>query len=737
MSYVICDNCDMICEEYKEWRIEGNLITLAQCIDCKIYYDVKTSSKVQFEIPIEKFAQPSSSTTTKTTRTRIKPRKRERRSSIVAETDSPDIFHQQHLVEEEDYAIGFNYSDKKTGGSLLASSLDNRITGFHIGEINVPINAISKAELVNQSLSKLISLSNPQNGTTNKTTQKMKSLAQKFFFASDYEFLLCLPALHFTPYDFQLSGPQQILGEMNGRGILADEVGLGKTLQAGMVLKELILREIITSCLILVPTSLKNQWEEELFEKFDLTFAVADSAKDLQYLLRTKKFIIASLHLFSRNKDDLSDIETDFLIVDEAHRLRNKGTNLYKGITRIRSNFRLLVTATPFQNNLSELYNLVNILRPGALGNWSQFRKRFIKTDFKKDTARLNLLRGIVRKYVIRRRRKSLDLDIPNRSARTIRLKANAEENELSRITEEYIMRITQNDASNLKGIRGLLMCSLLRRATSSANAIGTSFENAILGLEKRNLTYESRGEVEELLESGIDRAIEMREKANSSKLKAVFKELSSSDNQLIIFSEFKATTYWLSKELQLNGFEATHFHGGLTSSKRYDLVKDFWENKSQVFVSTDAGSEGLNLQVANRVMNYDLPWNPMRIEQRIGRVHRLTQKREVEVINLVVNKSIEQRVLDKVLYKIGLFEDVIGGLDEIVGMVTNSNLEKSEDALQYLILQNYVKSITDEEKSWDHFDTALESIGDKSAEARREIEKIDREIDELTLEDS
>ncbi|MDH5645639.1 MAG: DEAD/DEAH box helicase [Candidatus Heimdallarchaeota archaeon] len=735
MSYVICHNCDMICKDYVDEEQESIINTYAYCDSCQLYYHIDTNQLANVD-GSKLIIKKSTNNSTKIGKNTFQrnPVISNHKENQSFDNDFHDIYHQQHFVENDEFVIGLNKNKKRTNKSLLASSLDSSVTSFHIGNLNIPTHGISKKELINQSLSQIAKLAKPRTVELTERNHQLKLMAQKFFFMADYEYLLSLPSLHFTPYEFQILGPQKILGEMNGRAILADEVGLGKTLQSGIIIKELILRELITSCMILVPTSLKNQWEEELFEKFDLKFHVAESGKELKELLVRKKFIIASVYLFSRNKDDLSEIETDLLIVDEAHRLRNKSTNLHKSIVRVKSKFRLLVTATPFQNNLSELYNLVNVLRPGALGKWSDFKSRFINIGDSISQSEVNLLRGIVRKYVIRRRRKSLNLKIPNRSARTIRLNLNNAEKTVSDIAEEYITELTKSDSTYLSGIKGLLMCSFLRRATSSGSAIRVSFENAKKQLSDKSFSKKSINNLSTILEHGIDTARKIQERANSTKLKAVIKELNKTDGQLIIFSEFKATTSWLSEELQLNGFNVSHFHGSVSSYNRFNLVKDFWEKKSQVFVSTDAGSEGLNLQVANKLMNFDLPWNPMRIEQRIGRIHRLTQQNEVEVINLVLKNTIEQRVLDKVLIKIGLFEDIIGGLDEIVGKITNSNLEKSEDAIEYVILNKYLNSKKDSTLSWSQFDAELEKLGNTSEKVRNEIEDHNEDIDKIIL---
>ena len=195
---------------------------------------------------------------------------------------------------------------------------------------------------------------------------------------SGFDRLLCLPLVRgVRRYEYQETTALRVLREMRGRAILADEVGLGKTIEAGIVLKELIVRGLARKVLVLTPASLVTQWREELDVKFGLRFEIMDEFEDWA----RHDLVISSIDTAKRDvhKDEIQRLSYDVVIVDEAHKLKNRATKNWRLVASIRKRYMLLLTATPVQNELEELFNLVTLLRPGQLSSYGGFRSRFVR----------------------------------------------------------------------------------------------------------------------------------------------------------------------------------------------------------------------------------------------------------------------------------------------------------------------------------------------------------------------
>jgi SNF2 family DNA or RNA helicase len=457
--------------------------------------------------------------------------------------------------------------------------------------------------------------------------------------------------------EHQIRACLRVLREMKGRALLADEVGLGKTIEAGLILKEYALRGLVHRALILAPASLLTQWREELAHKFDLPVQLHRRGNDWGH----HPFLIASLDTAksSPNRRAIAAAGFDLLVVDEAHRLRNHLTQAWRFIDALSLKYLLLLTATPVQNDLRELYNLVTLLRPGVLGTYRSFRSEFVARGDRrlpKNTRRLSLLLSDV---MIRTTRSSTSIQFPRRDVQTHHLELSSDE----RRFYDAVSGFVQSMASAQERPRGgppwpLLLVVLQKEIGSSpAAAIGT-LERAATGR-----LSPLRAPLRELLEMGR----QVRTQVKLERLSELLRERRRSRDKMLVFSQFRRTVEDLAAALRRQGAQVGVFHGSLSASAK-DAVVNAFRDHLDVLVSTEAGGEGRNLQFCRTVVNYDLPWNPMRIEQRIGRVHRIGQRRDVQIVNLAARGTLEAYVLQVLQEKIQMFQLVIGEMEQILG---------------------------------------------------------------------
>jgi SNF2 family DNA or RNA helicase len=448
-----------------------------------------------------------------------------------------------------------------------------------------------------------------------------------------------------VPYPHQLDVLKTVVQKMHGRAILADEVGLGKTIEAGMILKEYILRGMVHRALILTPSSLCYQWYSELREKFLITPWLQRSDKDWE----RAPILIASLDTAKRSphREIILSQEYDMLIVDEAHKLKNDRTQNWQLANGIKKKFCLLLTATPVQNDLKELYNLITLLEPGLLGTYRAFREQFVANH--RTPKNVEELRHLLERTMIRNRRGVEGIRLPKRVVNNQVIELLPEERLLYDGVKEFVQGEYHRCLSS--GGNPLPLITLQREVCSSAHA-------AYYTLAKMQ---QSRGsQVTPLLElaATIDKG---------AKLLMLEDLVKSLGEKVIIFTEYRATQEYLRYHLEQAGFLTVGFDGSLSPGKKEWIRRQFQEH-ADIMVSTECGGEGLNFQFCRNVVNFDLPWNPMRLEQRIGRVHRLGQRRDVNIFNLVTRNTIEEHILYLLHEKIGMFEMVVGELDAILG---------------------------------------------------------------------
>jgi SNF2 family DNA or RNA helicase len=456
-----------------------------------------------------------------------------------------------------------------------------------------------------------------------------------------------------TPLPHQLEVAKQVVENMNGKAILADEVGLGKTIEAGLILKEYMIRGLVKKVLILVPASLVTQWASELNSKFHIP-AVAQRKS---YVWEQCDVVISSIDTAKRNphRDIIYNQDYDLVIIDEAHKLKNNKTKNYEFVQNLKKKFCLLLTATPIQNRISEIFNLVSLLKPGHLGSENDFYNKY-----KKDSRSIDddeHLKELVNKVMIRNRRADTGIEWTKRIVETIAIDFSAEEKEL------------YDAVRSLRGTGTSRMFSVItleREACSSREAVFYTLKNML------NKHEDPKPSFTEQVQQLIQLVEKVQSNAKAEKALELIREI---DDKAIIFTEYRATQLYLQWFLKQHGITSVPFRGGFKRGKK-DWMRELFKNNAQVLIATEAGGEGINLQFCHHIINFDLPWNPMRLEQRIGRIHRLGQEKDVKIYNFAIKGTVEEHVLKLLYEKIHLFEKVIGELDDILTQLEFGNIE-------------------------------------------------------------
>jgi SNF2 family DNA or RNA helicase len=460
---------------------------------------------------------------------------------------------------------------------------------------------------------------------------------------------------NFTPLPHQLEVAQRVVEQMNGKAILADEVGLGKTIEAGLILKEYMIRGLVKKVLILVPASLVSQWVKELNEKFYIP--AVEQKKS--YVWEQCDVVVSSLDTAKRepHKSIIYEQDYDIVIIDEAHKLKNRKTKNYEFVQNLKKKFCLLLTATPIQNRIEEIFNLVSLLKPGHLGNEKYFTEVF--SAKKRHVEQDEYLRELMNKVMIRNRRSDTGISWTKRHVKSIII----DFSESERALYDAISRL-RNGYKNQAGVFSII--TLQRETCSSREAVYMSLKK-MLEKSEGEKTLPSK-KIQELMKY-VDQVTQ-----NSKALKAL-ELIQNINDKVIIFTEYRATQLYLQWFLKQHGIQSVPFQGGFKRGKK-DWMKDLFKNHAQVLIATEAGGEGINLQFCNHIINYDLPWNPMRLEQRIGRIHRFGQDRDVFIYNMATKNTVEEHILTLLYEKIQLFERVIGELDDILTRLEINNLE-------------------------------------------------------------
>ncbi|MGH9157844.1 MAG: DEAD/DEAH box helicase [Acidimicrobiales bacterium] len=512
-----------------------------------------------------------------------------------------------------------------------------------------------------------------------------------------FDSFACLARLRFEPFEHQLAAAAAVLRRLRGRAILADEVGLGKTIEAGLVLSELRVRGMAQRCLVVVPAGLVGQWREELDRKFALPSVVAGGGV-LPPAGGDAPVVIASLASARRSPlaDSLAAEAWDLVVCDEAHRLRNPRNASGRLARSLRARHLLLLTATPVENRLDDLFQLVSLVSPGLLGTAGEFRRRHASAGGGPPANVADLQRRL-RDVMVRHRRSEVKLALPRRLAETLRLTPHADEAGLYRAVSDRV----RAEGRQAPPSRLMALQAAQRVAGSGPQAMAGPL--AKLGWDDLVAAASGVGPT-----------------SKDAALMALLDQHVAAGDKVVVFTSFLATLAHLRRLVDERGIDAAVYHGGLSRADKDAAIARF-EDDAPVLLTTDAAGEGRNLQFCHVMVNVDLPWNPMQIEQRLGRLHRIGQRHDVVLTNLVSRGTIEDRILAVLEARINLFELVVGELDMILGRVDD------DFDLETHVFRAHVQASDDEQ-----FDARLGELGDRLAHVRAEhLEGVAR-IDEL-----
>lgn len=463
---------------------------------------------------------------------------------------------------------------------------------------------------------------------------------------------------------YQTNGALHILRELNGSALLADEVGLGKTITTGILLKECIVRGFVNKALILTPPSLVDQWVVELKDKFDLDFTIIEDESDWSNV----NFAIASIDKVKTydkesgkfRHEKAHDIPWDILIVDEAHKLKQRTTTRWRFVDRMQKKRFLLLTATPFQNDLLELYNLLHILKRGHLGTIKEFRDKFLFRGNKRYPVNALELRRRLQEVMIRRRRDETGIVYMKRIPKIEVVTLTLEEKKVYDSVCDLLK--TKYFSASGDELRGkLIIYAILPKITSSSRSAVESLRKIVDGdhyhAETRQIAQDIIEEYSKLKkDSKIEKLIEIVDK--------ILKE--DKDAKILMYTKHPTTLKYIVEKLEPYKLKIVEFIGGLDREEKTHRINEF-KKDAQMMISTETGAEGLNFQFCNYLINYDLPWNPMSVEQRIGRLDRIGQKKDMYIYSLATKGTMEEHVIDLIINKMCCIGLVIGELPIIL----------------------------------------------------------------------
>ena len=470
-----------------------------------------------------------------------------------------------------------------------------------------------------------------------------------------FDELICLNHLKgVETFWYQTETVRKVLKQFRGRVLLADEVGLGKTVEAGMVLKEYVLRGMVERVLVLTPASLVGQWREELETKFDIPCATTQDP-----LLREdpERFwaqprVVASLAL-ARRKDHAERLVAqsfDLVIVDEAHHLRDRSSQSYSLVDRLTKRFLLLLSATPVQNNLIELYNLLTLLKPGIFKTQKEFRAAYMTAGKPRQPANPERLRDLMRDAMIRNTRAVVALKLPRRHAST-RYVDPAPVEQAAYQELAAMIRAFVSDGRQSERLAGRHLLT----AAGSSPAAASSAVQRFADRHDRDPAWRTLAKRWAAVASGAKELALLELIARNPDVKK------------LVFVHHRETMASLARLLAGQGVGFARFDGSMSGPDKDAAIADFRE-RVPVLLCSESGGEGRNIQFCNTLINFDIPWNPMAIEQRVGRIDRIGQSREVFVFNLVTRGTVEEQMLRLLDEKINMFELVVGEAGAILG---------------------------------------------------------------------
>jgi len=434
-----------------------------------------------------------------------------------------------------------------------------------------------------------------------------------------------------------------------GKAILADDMGLGKTVQAiawAMVMYKHFYTE---KALIICPTSLKYQWKAEI-EKFTGIKAVVIEgnalARKVLYENDESYFKIVSYHMAGNDWDVINHTNPDIVILDEAQRIKNWKTKISQNIKRIKPPYALVLTGTPLENNIEELYSLVQYINPFILGSLHQFLSTHqVKSD---DSGKITGYKGLneigkkLAGTMLRRTKKEVLKQLPTRMDKNLFVPLTMEQ---AAIHEEY----------------GDYTARIINRWKRQGFLNEDDRQKLMIFMNTMRMVCDSTYLIDQ----------ETNHQTKLDELFNILEELFAIDEEkVVIFSQWERMTRLIAMGLTDRGAKFEYLHGGVPSKKRESLFTNFNNDpECKVFLSTDAGGVGLNLQAASCLINMDIPWNPAVLEQRIARIYRLGQTRNVSIINLVAQNSIEHKMLSVLKFKTSVAAGILDNGEDSIFM--------------------------------------------------------------------
>jgi SNF2 family DNA or RNA helicase len=652
----------------------------------------------------------------------------------------------------------------------------------------------------------------------------------------------CITNSRLTLMPHQINVTHRLSEEHFPRIILADEVGLGKTIEAGIYIKEMMARDLAERILIIVPASLVKQWQFEMQNKFNINFTIYDGKKVKE--LKNKgsykhpeilknpfyydNLIISSLQ-FARNRKYihlLSSIPWDIVVFDEAHHLRRYLINAMTGNYRETLNFELarnlsvnsesmlLLTATPLQLHSFELFSLIELIHPEVFESFSDFEhfrknmpfinllitnlnnieklnnfevKNTIKllkdlryidkkrdlnqvlSQIKDDSFKLSLLRKIeedhtLSKFLIRNRKKNVFFDdlLNKRIVNTIMINPTQQELDVYNEIRLYLAKIYNSSLSKENAGIGFIITTLQKLLTSSKYAFLKSLERRLEQIDRykdifldTSIIKEADPEFyeaeledqyldselidifhkketkkeheateifnqERILKKFYDKLNSLPYDSKSDKLVELLNQIYSQNlkEKIIIFTQFVDTLKFLKSliESQNQDYKVELFYGGLDKIQKDEAVERFRSSKTfSILISTEIGGEGRNFQFCRVLINYDLPWNPMKLEQRIGRLDRIGQEsKEIYIYNIFMEGTVETDIIHAIIKRINLFEESIGILEPIIGRIEKDFkgvIFAEEDGKKRKKLNDFYRTLDDEIRKAKEIEMQLDDL--------------------------
>ena len=503
-----------------------------------------------------------------------------------------------------------------------------------------------------------------------------------------------------TPYEHQIRNLMTFT-KKQPCVLIADDVGMGKTITAGLILSEMIKRGRIKRALIICPKILCIQWSEELYSKFGISANVAVGKYEFESQVKSDcTAVVVTYQTFSANIMIIDESIFDIIILDEAHKMRNlygsssapiMAINIKKTLERRFFRFVLMLTATPMHNKIWDIYSLIDLMssargQKNPLGSEMEFKNIYIKDKngvFVNDDKKGDFHK-IIREYIARTRRNDVELPFPDRCVETQLV-------ELSKYEIEVLNYIFEWEII----FSCLLSISVNMALMSSHMALKKQLKNMYYGVDEDQKYH-------------LDNLFDIIEKIDvPAKLECLIglinkmSEKKSEDWRVVVFTSRIETKLMIHNELLKKGIKSGIIKSGSYEENNSVIKKLTCDPpKINVLVSGDSGAEGLNLQAANVLVNYDLPWNPMIIEQRIGRIQRLGSKhKSVQIINLVGKKTIEERVVARVITKLIGVNQAVGDIESIIGCIDEEGDGRGfEKIIQEMVIKSLKKQ--DIEKS-------------------------------------